>query len=317
MRGRNWCFRVSNPEGILLPERWDDVRICVWQLELSESGLVHYQGYVEFTVVKRRVAVKSQEGLAGCWCAPREGSKAQAIAYASKDETQLEATEYWPDEASVNAIAERGGDQGARNDIHALATGVKAGLTNTELFDLHGGTFMKYHRGVEAGRLAMPAQERIERPKDCIIYWGPTGTGKSWRLAQECPEGTEWFWASEGKWFDGYEGQPGIVFDEIRDNWYQFSFLLKLLSNYPRRNESKGGVLRMQAYKFRMSSNIHPKRWYGRMKGRPNSPWLASPLRRRFSEIIKMDVPVAVHLQGDCIDDDEPSSEELLVAPFN
>lgn len=230
--------------------------------------------------------------------------------YATKDdETRLEGPWFWPDREACE-----GAGQGKRSDLSKAVDAVKAGASDTELVDKYGTTYARYYRGLRAVRNALPVPPAEEAPKDCVLYWGPSRTGKSHRLRTECPEGPEWFWAVPGKWFDGYEGQPGIVFDEIRDSWYPWEFLLRLLDRGPRRNEIKGDMVRMRATKFRMSSNVHPKKWYKGVKGKPNQPWAESPLRFRFSAIIKMDQRVDLpEAELMVIDDDEPSSSEEAV----
>ncbi len=329
-RYRNWMFTINNYDELITPEHWPHIRCCVWQHEVGiEDMTPHIQGYVEFNVSMRRRAVSSIPDLNNAWLGARLGSKAQAIHYCEKPVDGCDCrhcrvntkdpedpdTYWYPNEASVRANA-----QGQRTDLHQFVQAIKDGHTNEQLVDEYAATYIRYYKGAEAVRLALPPAEPIEHPVNCIIYWGPTRTGKTHRLKQECPPGSEWFWASPGIWFDSYMGQPGIVFNEIRNSWYAWEFLLRLLDNAPRRNQTKGGTLVMLAHKFRISSNVHPKKWYKRMKSHPNKPWLVSPLRGRFSQIILMDQPVdRVHLIG-LADDDEPSTSDdeiNLIAPFN
>lgn len=156
----------------------------------------------------------------------------------------------------------------------------------------------------------MPLEPHIERPYNGIVYWGPSRTGKSHKLRTECPEGPEWFWMMAGKWWDGYEGQPGIVFDEYRGSWMPYEMLLRVLTHGPRRVEAKGTVIRMNAWKFRFSSNLHPKNWYRGVK--INSPFLLSPLKSRLNVIIKMTVRFIPAVPLVYQDDDEPDSEEYI-----
>ncbi len=313
-RYRNWMFTINNYDEILTPEDWPHIRCCVWQHEIGDNDMTpHIQGYVEFTKQIRRRTVASIPDLNGAYLEGRQGTKLQAITYCSKAETRDpddNVTYWYPDELSMRANA-----QGRRNDIHQFVQAIKDGHTNEQLVDHFGSTYLRYHKGAEAVRLALPMPEQIEHPTDCIMYWGPTRTGKTYRLKQECPSGTEWFWASPGIWLDGYQGQPGIVFNEIRDSWYSWEFLLRLLDNAPRRNQGKGTTLVMRAYKFRMSSNVHPKKWYKRMKSHPNKPWLVSPLAGRFSQITLMDMPVAAVHRVLLQDEDEPSTSEDEILP--
>jgi len=310
---RNWCFTLNNPDEVLEAARWPQLRCAVWQLEMGEEGTEHYQGYLEFTAAKRLGGVRALDGLERAHFEPRRGTKQQAVDYCcKKDGTELEGPWWWPDEATVRG----GGAQGKRTDLEGALDAVKSGASNAELIEDHGVVAVKFHRGLEWARLNLPQPEWQPAVRDCVCYWGPTGTGKSWTLRQECPEGPDWFWASPGKWFDGYQGQPGIVFDEIRDSWYPWEFLLRLIDVYPKTVEIKGGTVRCVATRFRMSTNVHPKGWYKGAKGKPNHPWQDSPLRRRFSRIVLMDQPVNVPGVMDVDDEDEPDSDpELPLVP--
>jgi len=301
-RYRNWCFRWSNPDGALTAEevsQWPDIRAGVWQLEIGEEGTVHYQGYFEFT---RAVYMGTLKTIlhAAHW-ERRKGTQQQAKEYCMKEETRLEG----PFNFGVWASEAKGG---RTNEFQRAIELIKAGASNTTLAQEVPAVGMRYSRGIEWLRLysPKPAFDPATKVKDCIMYWGPPRTGKSWRLRQECPSGPDWYWASPGKWFDGYEGQPGIVFDEIRDSWMPWEEILRVIDGYPIRRETKGGTVQVGAQRFRMSSNVHPNQWYQGVKGKPNQPWMDSPLRARFSAIIKMDVPVAIHLRGDVLDADAP-----------
>lgn len=295
-QARCWVFTANNPEAQLSPQFWPDCRLCAWQLEIGDdTHTVHWQGYVEFEKVKRRDWIVAHcEGLEEAWIDVRakNSTKAKAVDYATKqnDVTYLEGPYYWPNEEAC-----RGAGQGKRTDLAGACELVKQGGTNAELAEKFPTTYVKYFRGLNALRNALPIPPAEGNPpKDCVLYWGPSRTGKSHRLKEECPEGPEWFWCVPGKWFDGYEGQEGLVFDEIRDSWYPWEFLLRLIDRGPRRNEVKGDMVRMRATKFRMSSNVHPSQWYQGVKGRPNEPWDESPLRMRFSKIILMDERVDI-----------------------
>ncbi len=324
MQGKYWCFTNNNPSDDPDPADFPNLSLMVYQHEIGEeNGVHHLQGYIEFTMNKRLNTVRRMF----LWDDPhlevRIGTRAQAVTYCTKLDTRevaLAEPFYWPDKASCEAVLL----PGARNDIHGFVIAIQRGASNGDLVNSHPVVFVKYHRSAEAVRLAMPPPAQIERPLDSIMYWGPSTTGKTHLLKHEYPEGDEWFWCSPGKWMSGYQGQPGLVFNEIRDSWFRWEFLLRLIDNAPRRNESKGGTLRMTAYKFRFSSNVHPKKWYKGMKSKPNSPWLGSPLRSRFSQIILMNQRVAAEHLVQLIDDDEPSTSEdveqyqpNLVYPFN
>lgn len=286
---RNWCFTLNNPEELLDPEFWG-CKQAVWQLEMGEEGTPHYQGYVEFAEAKSLAQMKTMDGLERAHFEIRKGTRAQAIEYCEKESTQLEDTCYWPSKEAVDRSRDaKSRGQGKRTDIMDLTDAVRDGMSNGELCadETLRYAYFKYSAHAERFRLnAVSASRSPDEELDVTLYVGPSGTGKSFRLHQECPPGPDWYWKDQGKWFDGYQGQTGIVLDEFRDSWMPWSMLLKLLDNKPFTVEVKGGTVNVVATRFRLSSNVHPRNWYPNVPEQRN--WQTSPLRRRLKRIILM-----------------------------
>lgn len=93
-----------------------------------------------------------------------------------------------------------------------------------------------------------------------MVFWGPTGTGKShraWERAgvdaySKCPRTK--FWC-------GYRNETSIVIDEFRGG-IDISHLLRWLDRYPVRVEIKGSSKPLMAERYFITSNLHPKYWY-------------------------------------------------------
>jgi len=77
---------LNNPTPSNNPDLWprEGIKFMVHQLERGEQGTLHYQGYVQFTEVKRRGAVR--ELCAAAHWEPRRGSAIQASHYCKKPE---------------------------------------------------------------------------------------------------------------------------------------------------------------------------------------------------------------------------------------
>jgi len=297
MSNRCWCATLNNPDAWLPVSEWPGLSHAVWQLEIGDSGTVHYQIWLHFREPVVKSYVYKLEGLTTAHVEAQRGTKSECLTYHTKHETRLEGPYFFPSKDSVEKWVRRGA--GVRTDLDAMVAMVRSGATDTQILEAIPVAIFKYQKGIDAVRLAMPGQERQAAPKDCVLYLGPTGTGKSYRLRRESPEGPDWFWVSPGKWFDGYQGQSGLVFDEFRDNWQTYSYMLRLLDCYPFRVERKGGFIQMKATRFRFSSNVHPKAWWA---GRPGKvAWVEDPLRRRFSRIILM---TEVYVQEDVLVDE-------------
>ncbi len=318
---------MNNPRADLVPDNWRNIRCCVWQREVGAEGTEHFQGYVKFTDKMRFTSVKLLAGLGRAHLERCKGNRKSNLHYCTKPiencECQhcykdgepiaqpIEGPWYYPDKAFFNKAT----FQGKRNDIVEYVKLITDGATNEVLLDEAPQQYLLFGgQHTQRIRSAMPQAPPVERPVDCEIYWGPTRTGKSSRLRRDFPSGTEWFWVSPAgsqPWFCNYEGQPGLVFDEFDHSWFKWAFIKALLDNAsPQTVQTKGGSVPMVAYKFRFSAQDHPKKWYPGVRGKPNSPWLESPLRFRFSLIELMAVRLPDRYVQAPIDLDEPDSSE-------
>lgn len=74
-------------------------------------------------------------------------------------------------------------------------------------------------------------------------YFGETGTGKTYTARNELLEqyGEYWVWNGNFQWFDGYNGQLGVLIDDFRRKDVDFNWMLQLLDKYPLRVPVKGG----------------------------------------------------------------------------
>ena len=100
-----------------------------------------------------------------------------------------------------------------------------------------------------------PALER-----QCFVFVGPTGTGKSRRAWDEA--GMDAYPKDpRTKWWDGYTGQQHVVIDEFRGA-IDISHMLRWLDRYPVLVEIKGSSVPLKAIKIWITSNISPREWY-------------------------------------------------------
>lgn len=138
---------------------------------------------------------------------------------------------------------------GKRNDLHDVAEKILEGKSLVEIVRESvpaAGVYVKYNQGLHKLRNLL-SQKRSSPPK---VYWiyGPTGVSKT-RIAHEFGPKLGWddsrdfIWTSKGdlKWFDGYDGQPIALLDDLRAKQVQFAFLLRLLDRYDLDVPVKGG----------------------------------------------------------------------------
>jgi len=116
-------------------------------------------------------------------------------------------------------------------------------------------------------------QEPRSEKTQVSLHWGPPGVGKSSHLQKILPSNTYWKDAST-KWFDGYEFQEHVVFDEFNGGWFPYSTVKRLFDFSPMRVEVKGGSVVFNSKFIHLTTNEDPESWY------PNYPYME--LHRRI-----------------------------------
>lgn len=171
-------------------------------------------------------------------------------------------------------------------------------LMEKPLIDLvHDGDISIYHvNQLKRARdtLLDELQQEFYGVKKVHWYWGPTGTGKTreaWKQAieeyakdQPDPQRTIWISSSNGQWFDGYNGQPAVILDDVRANSWDFAEMLRLLDRYPLRVPVKGGFRRWVPREVWITAPAAPRDIYKNYTtGEPYEG--IEQLERRCSEI--------------------------------
>jgi len=126
------------------------------------------------------------------------------------------------------------------------------------LYEDHFGTYVRYQRNIDQ---FIERSRRSFACRDVTVEWhyGATGTGKTHGI----PRDSDSYWKPpEAKWFPGYTGQPTLVLDEFRKNWFTFSYMLRLLDVYPMQVEIKGGYVQLDATKIIITCPYHPRDLY-------------------------------------------------------
>lgn len=198
------------------------------------TGTKHIQGAC---TVGKQVAlstIKKWPGLARAHIEEMKGSPLDSQKYCSKEGDFYE----WGKKPKP----------GERTDLINVAKKVLEGATMQQLAnDIETSTMVvKYHRGLTALRSYITPPRDPNYPPQIIWISGPTGTSKT-RTAFEAARrlfGCD-PWISSGtlQWFDGYDGQPAAIFDDLRTRHCSFDFLLRLLDRYPFRVPIKGGMV--------------------------------------------------------------------------
>lgn len=254
-RQRNWCFTLNNPEEKELIDE-NDFDLETWkhpyatyivcQLEQGEKGTPHLQGYVQLSKALRLPQLK--QWLPAAHFEPARGSPTDNKTYCTKQEGRLAGPWEWGEIRR----------QGQRTDLAELVEAVKQGM---ELLDIilkwpHALKYIKHLQYLKS--LFAPKRRAIP----CIVWlWGESGTGKSTAANLLAPNAYQYCQGSTGNWWNGYDGQRTVIFNEF-DGKYPIKRLQQVLDVHPYRVEVKGSSAALSASNFIFTSNEAPATTY-------------------------------------------------------
>lgn len=262
-QSKNWCYTLNNPTdedvAALIKAEEDGVfRFHAYQHETGEAGTKHLQGYVIFS--KKVTLTGAKKAIPRAHLEMRKGTHEDALDYVTKEETR--------DDGTLPYIWGDGPNRGKRSDLDALKKDLDDEKEEDELWENHFPVMLKYYRGVSQYKLVKKGGKRDgSTPTEVQVYWGPPGTGKSTRAAQEEPDA---FWLTRDNgngtiWWDGYTNQSCVIIDEFY-GWIKYDTLLRILSPFPFTVQTKGGGVQLQATKFIFTSNKAVNAWYPRIR---------------------------------------------------
>lgn len=324
-QGKYFCFTAFHYDGGLnsedpaedmpqlyyrLREAFDrgDIVYAVCQEEVCpETGQNHIQGYIEYPTNQRLTGLRSSELWEGevVRFLNAKGTGAENTAYCSKRDDRPDI--YKNDDLRVFVVGEiHNVGKGARSDIISVKRAIDRGESAVDIWrnDTYFEPMLKYHKGFsvyEQIARSTRAKEAGERNVEVIVYWGPPGTGKSYRAHVECgasiapdnfyvvpmPKGS-------GLYFDGYMGQECVLIDEMRGSRMPHQDLLRLLDRYPTTVPIHGGIVDWRPRRVILTSNEHPFEWYRTLNLR-DAPTLTAwrALERRITAVEHMTVKYA------------------------
>jgi len=255
---RAWCFTINNPtHKVLFPDGLPDgVKFIVYQLERGEQGTPHLQGYIQLSRQQRmawlkKITSKTAEGevfhvFDRAHFIVAKGNADQNKAYCTKAEGRLEGP--WTiGEASK---------QGDRTDLKEAAEQL---MRTGDIRAIDPGVFLKYASGCLKLAALAPPPRRDDLKVITIV--GPTGIGKSYAVHDLVPDIYVVNMGNSGLWWDGYTGQPAVMFEEFKGQ-VQLQKMLQILDPYPLRLEIKGGLVPARFTMVFITSNYTPDKWY-------------------------------------------------------
>lgn len=269
-QSKAWVFTAHDPTELLVFDS-DKVEYAVYQTEICpDTAREHYQGLIIFKDRVRFAGVR--KALNGTWAKPPHIERAKSVKnsreYCMKEDTRKPGTE--PIEFGTWKASSYG--QGARNDLLEIKAKIDAGAKPIEIADLHFADWCRYRQSFqEYSRLRAPQRDWKTH---VVLYYGPTGTGKSRRARELAPNA---YRKPKGKWWDGYDGQEEVIFDDLDGSWFPVSDLKNILDRYGYQAETKGGHINFAAKTIYITSNHTPWEWYSSSKD-------IDPIVRRIDE---------------------------------
>jgi len=254
-----WCFTINNYsedeevrlKSIMLDPK-NKATYMVLGKEVGDSGTPHIQGYVCFSIRKKRAVVEKLLGGRAFLDFTR-GTPKQASDYCKKDGV------FW--ERGVLPETKRKG-QGSRSDIHESKRILDEGGNVLDVAEKDWTTFLKYRSS-----LSYYAAERMPArlgKTQVVVFEGDPGCYKSY-AASRFKNAYPVVRPGNGQpvWFDGYQPEQhcAVLFDEFA-SWLPYHQLLELCDKYPCRVQVKGGTLQFKAIFAVFTSNKSAEEWY-------------------------------------------------------
>jgi len=260
----NW----TETELDLAREYAQHVKYMCWSQEVGEEGTPHLQGYVAWDNPRSLTQFKTDLGGRlhyGDKNGNTNGSAAQNRAYCLGQVEKKGFTD--------NPTFEEYGElpeQGARTDWRRAVAHLQS---NQPVYTVvaEQPQLLPCVRALE--RFQQLSHQPLNRAVNVIILIGAAGAGKSRWAHDNYPD---LYSKPEGKWWDGYNGQKTILFDDYY-GYMPYSQLLKVCDRYPINVPVKCGYIYGQWDTVIITSNTQPEQWY------PNETLYS--FKRRISRI--------------------------------
>ncbi len=237
-----WLLTI--PHADFLPYLPPNVEYIRGQLESgSNTNYLHWQLLVVLSKQSRLSAVKSIFGQS----THAEPSKsAAADAYVWKDDTAVPNTRF--------ELGRKPLKRNCDKDWESIRESAKQG----RLDDIPADVYIRSYSQLR--RIAVDNSKPVAIEREVVVFWGPTGVGKS-RRAWELAGLDAYPKDPRSKFWDGYRDHEHVVIDEFRGG-IDISHILRWFDRYPVLVEIKGSSAVLKARKIFITSNLDPRNWY-------------------------------------------------------
>lgn len=235
-------FILTIPQHQFTPFIPESVQWIKGQLELSESGFLHWQLVAGF---KKSVRLAHVRKTFGPYHAEATRSDA-AEEYVWKDDTSVDGTRF---ELGIKPLK-----RGVSKDWDQILNSAKTG----QFENIPADVYIRSYSALK--KIRSDSLEPCAIVRTIRVFWGTTGTGKSHRAWEEA--GLDAYPKDpRTKFWDGYREHDKVVIDEFRGG-IDISHVLRWFDQYPVIVEVKGSSTVLKASQIWITSNLHPDAWY-------------------------------------------------------
>jgi len=268
-RARVWVFTLNNytPEDEMLltnlPQ--SEVQLLVIGRERGVCGTPHLQGTIGFTTLKSfKYVAKIFDGRAHV---EKCKNIIKSLKYCRKDGDML--------------IDSDDRHQEKRSDWTDLRDLIKEKASDSAILEAHPGLFLRHSTGIKRAREAYAESQDAFTECKVFVIRGESGCGKTRICFDTFPDlyrVTPPRCTGDVPWFDGYNGQKVILFDDYRGEC-NYSWILQVCDGYPLSLEVKGASVRKNWTTVLFTTNLWScNLWYPREDPAPferrSGPWL-------------------------------------------
>lgn len=290
----NWVFTLNNytEQEVADISTWVNkgARGIGYSKEVGESGTPHLQGFICMT---KKCGLKKIKAL-------NNRMHIEVMRGKIKD-----SEKYCSKQASLSIIGDMPTEKAPKSKVQEqMWDEVKSGsITEAELLQKYGGHYGRYYKAVgHCLRLAKKPKtyQRIERPANAI-WFGPAGSGKTWAAEEFAIQAEHSMWKMpvsqlKSNWYDGYNGEDIILYDDFRGSCIQPQEFLNLLDGM-KQFPIKGGFVENKSKYLFFTSPDHPINWWPNWYAKDENNW--AQVKRRLDKIYQMDTHKGIETDVD------------------
>ena len=223
-----------------------DIELAYLKGQQERGHTTGYEHWQLLAVFKKKVRRRTVKQLFGETCHAEPTRSSAANEYVWKEDTRIPDTQFELGTLPIN--------RGVSKDWDAI----KEAACSGRLDSIPSDVYVRNYNTLK--RISVDHCKPVAIERKVIVYWGPTGSGKSRRAWSEAtleayPKDPR------SKFWDGYNGHKHVVIDEFRGD-IDISHILRWFDRYPVIVEIKGSSQVLKAEKIWITSNLHPSNWY-------------------------------------------------------